>query len=112
MFTSDLSINAEMIVQMINDIISNSLNMVYERFEKTRVVENGIEIDFRVVGVINEEIIKEIEMDLNSDELILSSYISGANTCKIIVSEEISPKYLQDILDKYSLKIHKDYISK
>ncbi len=103
MFTSERSVDAEMVVQMINDIIDNNMNS--GRFVNVWTNSTGQELFFQIDGITSDLQRMQIAEVLMKDSQIENAVVNGFD-CKIIVKQEITPEYVQIILDKLNVVIN------
>lgn len=103
MFTSDMSVDADMVVQMINDIIENNIDG--SRFVNVWTNSTGQELFFQIEGITSDLQRKQIAEVLMKDTHIVNAVLNGFD-CKIIVKQEITPEYVQIILDKFNVVIN------
>lgn len=105
MFSADMSIDVETIVQMINDIVDNYIEAEGGRFINVWNDSTGQEVFFQIDGVISDLQRKQLAEVLMKDSLIKNAVINGSD-CKIITLQKVSPEYIQIILDSFDVKIN------
>jgi hypothetical protein len=104
MFTADLSFDAEIIVQLLNDIVANSVYNESPGFVNVWTSDSGKEIFFRIENIANDIQRKQIEEALVKDDLITNAVING-DDCKIMTIGNFTPEYLQTILDRFGVEL-------
>jgi hypothetical protein len=109
MFTAELSYDAEKIVQLINDMVENPGGGVSSGFVNVWENASGFEIFFQIDDIASDLQRRQIEEVLMKDTAILNAVVN-LNDCKIIISQQLSPEYVQDILDKFGVKIRPNSI--
>lgn len=104
MFTSDMSIETETIVQMIYDINETYYDNDNRKFIESWTNSTGMEYFFQIDGIINDLQRIQIAEALMKDKNITNAVINGSG-CKILTSQDISPEYIEVILDKCEVGI-------
>lgn len=109
MFTADLTFDAETIVQLINDIVVSGDNSNSLSFTSVWKNQAGYEIFFQIDDITSDLQRRQIEEVLMKDSKITNAVVNK-DDCKIFSSEQLSPLYVQEILNKFSVEIRQSSI--
>jgi hypothetical protein len=104
MFTADISIEAEDIIDMINEIVLDNVDYVSKTFVNVWISENKKEILFQIEDIASDLQRRQIEEVLMKDELIINAVVNG-DDCKIITTGNFTPEYIQTTLDRFGVII-------
>jgi hypothetical protein len=109
MFTYETSIDDITIVQMIYDFTDANNGGNDSRFSESWESENENEYFFQIDGINSDIQSKQIVEYLMKDQNIKNAVINSSG-CKIITLQELTPEYIQKILDKFEVNISPESI--
>jgi hypothetical protein len=105
MFTFDMSIDTETIVQMIYDIIEETSDVANGRFVENWTNSNEKGYYFIIDGITNDLQKNQIVEFLMKDQQITFAVINDSD-CKIMTLQDITPEYVQTLLDNFDVTIN------
>jgi len=106
MFTSNLSINENQIVDLINDIISEySLQKIVDKNSMVEKSNSLYVLKFNILDIKNESQKQQILNSLTNNELVFSVDINSDNVCKLVLKEEIEIEFIVNIFEDLGLRV-------
>lgn len=112
MFTADKSVDEEMIVDFINEVISNygQEEKPLGSFSKAEIYSDYMIVYFKVDGLSEADDLKSFFRVLDDDELILSVEIIDDGLFKLKTDLKLTPDYIQRMLAQFKSQINDQYL--